>query len=233
MSVDKNPPDVNTLAAMLGDLSEIKMHDWYQYAFSGDPLNGRFTDEQKKTWMGQAIECGSRYSERICESYHIQDPRLLAKAMGIRVSSSIEDISDRLIFAQYIEPNQIRMNNKVVRRAEDYVKTPAVAAALPAGLNVGDLILAHELFHHVENLYRDEIFTQKKKLRLWSLGPFHSDSKIMALSEIAAMSFAREMTDTCYSPYLLDVLLIYGQSPSDAVELYREMLKDTGRKSGM
>lgn len=230
MDVDNSPLEIEILAAILGKLSKIKMSDWYRYAFSKDPLNGRLTDRQRKMWMEQAMECGMRYSRMVCKEYGIRDPLLLAEKMGIHVTYEIEDVSDQMIFAQYIEPDQIRLNQNLIRRAEAYMKVPEVSAVLPDGFKIQKVLLAHELFHHVEELYQNEIFTRTEKLRLWSLGPFHNDSRILALSEIAAMSFACEMTDTRYSPYLLDVLLIYGHSAADAVELFREMSAYTDRK---
>lgn len=71
---------------------------------------------------------------------------------------------------------------------------------------------------------KKEIFTQTETIRLWSVGPFHNDSTIIALSEIAAMAFAKEMTQISYAPYLMDVLLVYGYSPKEASGLYEEIL---------
>lgn len=232
MSNDVNSCNVHELAGMLRNLSKIEMPDWYRYAFSRDPLDSRFTDEQKRTWMRQALECGSRYSHLICAKHHTKEPKLLAKAMGMHISYITEHTSDQMIFAQYQEPDQILINREVITQAENFVKNPEVTDVLSQGFKITDLILAHELYHHVEELYQDEIFTQNEKVRLWSLGPFHNDSKIIALSEIAAMSFARELTQTSYSPYLMDILLMYGYSSSEAVKLYREMLKSAGEKSG-
>ena len=59
-------------------------------------------------------------------------------------------------------------------------------------------MLAHELFHFVEEKYKDEIFTKQEKIRLWSLGPLHNDSTVIVLSEIAAMAFAQAITGIPY-----------------------------------
>ena len=54
--------------------------------------------------------------------------------------------------------------------------------------------------HNVEEKYKHEIYTKTEKIRLWSLGPVHNDSTIIALSEIAAMAFAKEITGIPYAP---------------------------------
>lgn len=43
------------------------------------------------------------------------------------------------------------------------------------------------------------------------------------------MSFAYHLTGISYMPYLLDVLLVYGYSSSEASGLYEEMMRYAGR----
>ena len=82
----------------------------------------------------------------------------------------------------------------------------------------------------MEETYQREIYTQTEKIRLWSLGPLHNDSRIIALSEIAAMAFARELTGLPYAPYVMDVFLVYGYSPEEASGLYEEMMMYAGKE---
>lgn len=96
-------------------------------------------------------------------------------------------------------------------------------------LDIKSLLLAHELFHFVEEKYKKEIFTKQEKIRLWSLGPLHNDSTIIALSEVAAMAFAQAITGIPYSPYVMDVFLVYGYSPEEASGLYEEIMEYAGR----
>lgn len=220
------------LDTMLEDLSKIDMIDWYKYAFSREPLNGKFTEEQRKDWMEQAIECGQEYCRLICKKYSSNDPVSLAKAMGLNVSyPSLPENADRVLFAEYRMPNKITIYMDAVRKANRQLENPEVAAVMTGKLNVSKLLLAHELFHYVEDQYKSDIFTQTEKIRLWSIGPFHNDSQIIALSEIAAMAFAKEMTNISYAPYLMDVLLVYGYSPMEASGLYEEMMNYAGLES--
>ena len=43
------------------------------------------------------------------------------------------------------------------------------------------------------------------------------------------MGFAKELMKLPYSPYLMDVFLVYGYSPQEASGLYEEMMELSGR----
>lgn len=180
--------------------------------------------------MVRTLECGREYACKIREKYGSGDPKVLAKAMGMDVSyPDFPEKTDRVLFAEYREPNTIRIYMDAVKKAKRFLAKPEILEVLTDRLNVSDLLLAHELFHHVEEVYRKEIYTQTEKIRLWSLGPLHNDSKIIALSEIAAMGFARELTGLPYAPYVMDLFLVYGYSPEEASGLYEEMMMYAGR----
>ena len=63
---------------------------------------------------------------------------------------------------------------------------------------------------------------------MWELGPLHNDSGIYALGEITAMSFAQSLNGLAYSPYVMDVFLVYDYSAEDASGLYEEMMQLAG-----
>lgn len=213
------------LEEMLEALIQVDDIDWYGYAFSRDPINGKFTDEQRKNWMEKAIICGQEYADRVSREYESKDPTVIAKCMKMKGSyPQLPEKTDRILFAEYRVPNRICIYMDAVNKAKRYLKREEIRELLTYDLDVSKLLLAHELFHNVEDKYRKEIFTQKEKVSLWSLGPIHNNSPILALSEIAAMSFAKELTGIPYSPYVMDVFLMYGYSPEEASGLYEEML---------
>ena len=87
-----------------------------------------------------------------------------------------------------------------------------------------EILLAHELFHAVEEQYAGEIFTRTEKIELWRK-PFSNRSVISCLSEIAAMAFARQLSGLSVSPYMLDVLLVYSYDKNTSYGLYDEIWK--------
>ncbi len=221
---------VRPLVRMLQDLTSISIEDMYAYAFSREPLNGKFDDGQRKSWMKQAVCCGREYAEKICCLYGVRSPEELSAAMGLKVEyPTFPENADRVLFAEFREPGNIKIYMDAVKKAHKFTERPEVKEVLTEQLDIKGLLLAHELFHFVEEKYKDEIFTKQEKIRLWSLGPLHNDSTVIALSEIAAMAFAQAITGIPYSPYVMDVFLVYGYSPEEASGLYEEIMEYAGK----
>lgn len=220
---------VRPIEDMLKDLTKIVPADWYHYAFSREPLNGKFKENQRRAWMEQSLACGREYARKVCEEFKTSDPLILAAAMGMDISwPEYPEKTDRVLFAEYRVPNKICIYMDAVKKGEQLLKRPEVAELLAAGADISRLLLAHELFHCIEERYQHEIFTKTEKVRLWSLGFLHNDSNVIALSEIAAMGFAQEIMGITYSPYVLDVFLVYGYSPEEASGLYEEIMSCAG-----
>ena len=89
----------------------------------------------------------------------------------------------------------------------------------------------HELFHVTEYRKRDCIFTQTEKVELWKK-PFSNRSRILCLGEIAGMEFARCLTGITCTPYVLDVLMMYGYDKEAATALYEEIAAFAGNGEG-
>ena len=222
---------IRPIGDMLSDLAGIEPWEWYGYAFSREPLNGKFNDDQRREWMEKSLACGKEYAGIVCREYGTQDPNELAKAMGMNVSyPEFPEKTDRVLFAEFRVPDKICIYMDAVNKAARLFLKPEVTQVLTEGLDVSRLLLAHELFHFVEERYKHEIFTKTEKIRLWSLGFIHNDSNVIAFSEIAAMGFAQEIMKISYSPYLMDVFLVYGYSPEEASGLYEEMMQAAKRE---
>ena len=91
-------------------------------------------------------------------------------------------------------------------------------------VNIEEILLAHEIFHYIEEHNGEDMFTQRETIRLWKFGPFKNDSNIVCLGEIAGMAFAKELLQLPYSPYILDSFLVYLYHPKVAYELYKEIM---------
>ncbi|WP_077612267.1 hypothetical protein [Clostridium sp. Marseille-P2415] len=222
---------VRSLGEMLRDLAAIEPVDWYSYAFSREPLNGKLKDEQRRSWMKKSLDCGREYAHKICREYQTEDPDSLADSMGITITyPEFPEKTDRVLFAEFRVPDKICIYMDAVKKAKKLFEEPGVAEILTKELDIRRLLLSHELFHSVEERCKEEIYTKNEKIRLWSVGFFHNDSNVIALSEIAAMGFAQEITGIRYSPYLMDVFLVYSYSPEEAGGLYEEMMERAANK---
>lgn len=201
---------------MVERLQSITDEVWGLYAFRRDPIRGKFTKEEKTTLVNQAIACGREKALQIKKDKTWQSVYELATQLGLKVEYPDRPVGGgHIIFAQFVNPNVITIYKDSIDKAE---KCDALQ-----GIQVEQIVLAHEIFHYIEE--QDEnIFTRTEKIRLWKIGPFKNDSNIVCLSEIAGMAFAKELLDLEYSPFILDVLLVslYHTKVSDA--LYEEII---------
>ena len=96
---------------------------------------------------------------------------------------------------------------------------------------VEDVLLAHELFHVTEYRKKDTIYTRTEKVELWRK-PFSNRSRMICLGEIGGMEFALRLTGIPYTPYVLDVLMMYGYDKEAATALYEEIAAFAGNGEG-
>ena len=238
MSFKKNdispvPKPVKPIEQILSDLVQIRSGEWSKYAFSRDPIVRKISDAAKLQYMEKAEECGREYARKMSDLYGTGNPEKIALKMGMEVSyPELPKSRVRILFAEFRAPKTIRVYTDTIAKCAPFLSRKEVAEILTPRLNIRHLLLAHELFHAVEDKYRKEIYTKTERIRLWKFGPLHNDSPILALGEIAAMSFARELTHLPYSPYVLDVFLVYGYYPAEATDLYEEIMELCGRTPG-
>lgn len=221
---------IRTIDMMLEDLVQIDDVSWGKYAFSREPLNGKFNDEQRRELTLKANACGREYACKYKNEYGELDPESLAGKMGIKVQyPEMPQNTDRVLFAEYKIPNNVYIYTDAVKKANETMEESSAREILGYNLNISRLLLSHELFHYVEKQNADKIFTRTEKVELWAPKPLHNRSGIDVLGEIAAMSFAREMTGLPYSPYVMDVFLVYGYNPEEASGLYEEIMEYAGK----
>ena len=137
------------------DLCRIPEDEWAKYAFSREPLNGKFNDEQRLDLTRQAIACGREYAEKLAKQYGMRDPEKLAKQLGLNVDyPDMPQNAERVLFAEFREPNNIHIYMDGVRKGRALLSEPGVSHALTGQLDIAKLLLGHELFHFVEEKYK-------------------------------------------------------------------------------
>ena len=196
---------------MIEKLGALTEEDWGKYAFSREPLEGRFSNEQKMQYTHKANDCGREWAEKIARQYGTRNPGELAEKLGMKVKTPKVPVGGGLVlFAQFVEPDEITIFTDCVE-------------------NLTNTLLAHELFHAVEEQHVKEIYTRTERVELWRK-PFSNKSTISCLSEIAAMAFAGKLLDLKVSPYMLDVLLVYSYDKNAAWGLYDEIMNMTKKQ---
>ena len=221
---------VRPVGMIVEDLCRIPEEDWAIYAFSREPLNGKFTDEQRRDLTRQALACGREYAEKLAAQYGMRDPEKLAKVLGVKVDfPDMPQSTERVLFAEFREPDKVHIYMDGVRKGRTLLSEPGVSHALTGQLDIAKLLIGHELFHWVEERNKKEIWTRTYKIELWAPRPLHNRSGVAVLGEIAAMGFTKALNCLPYSPYVMDAYLVYGYSPEVASGLYEEMMEKAGR----
>lgn len=222
-NIDKPEIIIPSIQEMLNNLIKISDEDWGRYGFRREPLKGRFNDEERLRLIIKANACGREKAQEIREEYGSIDTYKIAEKMNLKV-----DYPDRpnggghIIFAQFVEPNQITIFKDSIDKALKLIEEEKISD-LFSNINIEELLLAHEIFHYIEE-NDSNIFTRSETIRLWKIGPFKNDSGIVALGEIAGMAFAKELLQISYSPYILDVFLVYLYNKEAGYALYNEIM---------
>lgn len=206
---------------MAKKLEKIPERVWGMYAFGREPLEGKFTKEQKYEYIRKANACGRAWAEKVAKEYNAVEPGILAERMGMKVLKKKAPAGGGIVlFAQFVQPDEITLFTDCIARAQKTFEESGCLLLEKKTLTA--VLLAHELFHAVEERHAGEIYTRTEKVELWRR-PFSNRSSIVCLSEIAAMAFAAQLTGLKVSPYMLDILLVYAYDKNAAWGLYDEV----------
>ena len=103
-----HPTAAVSLRQMADRLAGLSTAQWGRYAFSREPLEGKFTPEQMRMYTEKADACGQQWADRIAAQYGIRTPRLLAQAMGLKVEEAPTPVGGGLVlFAQFVQPDTV------------------------------------------------------------------------------------------------------------------------------
>ncbi len=203
-------------------LISMNDEDWGRYAFSRDPLKGKVSYELRKEMIEKANECGKKEAIKLKEKYKDVPIKKIIKRMNIDYIEKNSNVTETYImFACYNSPNKITIFKKNKTMVEEFIKENDLSSKLEY-IDVESVLLAHELFHHIEENNKD-IYTKNEKVVLWKIGSYKYKSGLVCIGEIAAMAFAKELLSINYNPYVFDVLMLYPHDKNKATELYKEI----------
>lgn len=220
---EKNDVIIPDIEAMLENLVSISDEKWGMYGFRREPLKGRFSEQERMRLILKSNECGREQARDIREKYGDISTYEIADKLGLEI-----DYPDKpnggghIIFAQFVEPNKVTVFKDSINKADELISEKELQHFF-AGVKIEEILLAHEIFHFIEE-NDEELFTKTEKIRLWKIGPLKNDSNIVCLGELAGMAFAKELLNLNYSPYILDIFLVYLYNKEAAYALYNEIM---------
>lgn len=192
---------------------------WGEYALRRDPQFQKLRNDTGY-YIENANACGRAVAERTAQSHPGLGMRPLAEVLGLKV----EDMPPFALpgyyqFAEFEEPGTVRVSQPLVGLAEELAEQEQIGF-LHRPLE--DHLLAHEIFHFLE-MRDNTLFTRTETVETLRIGPVRRTSGIRSLGEIAAMQFAQTILGLDYSPFLMDILLLYPKEPKAAGQLYEEV----------
>jgi hypothetical protein len=212
-----------SIQKMIGALMKLSDQQWSGYAFDHEPLERKFSTHQKQEYTQKAIACGTWEAKILMKKYPGMALTEIAAAQGFTIQQpDIPNGGGHVVFAQYEEPDTITIFMDCVKKAEALVSEQHIREL--NDISIKQMLLAHELFHGIEYQKRKTIYTQTERIELWRR-PFTNKSKILCLSEMAAMAFTKSILALSFLPYLLDVLLMYCYNADAATALYDEIIE--------
>lgn len=226
----ETPPVERPITMIVEDLCAFEDIEWAKYAFSREPLNAKFDDTAKIELTAKAIECGVQTAKDCMEKYGCDNPEDLAGKLGLKVDfPEMPQNAARVIFAEFREPNQVFIYLDGVRKGNQLLLDPNLKEAFGGAFHITSILLAHEIFHYVERQQKKDIWTQNYRIDLWAPPLLKNRSKVIILSEIAAMAFTKTLAQMNFFPFVLDAFMVYGYSPLAASALYEEMMELSGK----
>jgi len=216
------------LSVMLDALMKIDTYFFGAYAFSRDIMRGRCNTSMRQEYTRQAVLCGKEYALQIRNQYGGQSCLAISEKLGLAVQFLEKPLGGgKVLFAQYKEPDEITIFTDCTIKAQRAFEKLDLNDSFKK-TDIQEILIAHELFHYLEYRDRETIITRKTCVTLPGFIGWKRTANLTAISEIAGMSFAQEMTGIAFSPYVLDVFFSYLYNPEVAYSLYGEMVKLTG-----
>ena len=205
------------------ELSSLPETVWAAYAKSRDPLNGRLTVDEYLPFYRAARQCGVELAQKARREWGDVPCGELAEKLGVRVERHPMPDGDGILpFAVFEEPDLIRIYTDNAEATRSLIEASGGDEFI-GGTDICQMLLAHELFH-VLQLREPELYVNQKHIRLWKIGPWIRESRLLSLEEVAAMAFAQELLQLPVNPYLYDVLMLLPQATEQAEKLYRNLL---------
>jgi len=214
--VTQNPPTIKDFARTLAAYND---EQWLQYNLRREPLASRLTDAEKHDLYFGAVACGQEQAATLRGSLVDASVPELAESVDVKIALDTTP-SDGVFttFATYSVKDGITIYADNARATDALIQQEGLED-LSGGVKTEDLLLAHELFHYVEN-HESDLFIQKKHVLIFRLGPIEYRSKLLCLSEVAAMAFAQKLTGLPCSPYVFDVVMLYAKNPQRAKQQF-------------
>lgn len=207
------------LAAICRDLIQVPEKVWAAYALSREPLRGKLTLEAFLPYYEKAKRCGYDQADRILTSQGAVCCAELAEQLGVEIRDlPMPNGGGIVTFARYYEGSHIELFRDNALATMGLLENAGLSE-LFGPTEVPEMLLAHELFHCLQDREKD-LYINRKHIVLWKLWKYEHRSRLRSLEEAASMAFAQRLLGMKVNPYAFDVLMLLPRFPEQAEDLY-------------
>lgn len=190
------------------------------YLLNQDRFKHKLSLETKKDIIVQSINEGTIQAQLLRQKYPKYQVKDLIEALDIKLVYLNEtNPEDYIMLAHYFD-NTITLYQENINKLTLFIKELDID--ILNHINITDIILAHELYHYLEDQNQD-LYTNNVKVKLFKY--FKKTVSISSACEIGAMAFAQSLLDLSFSPIIFSYPTIYIFNPLNSEPLYQTMLK--------
>jgi len=166
---------------------------------AGDKTFQPLPEEEKNRLVKEVMAIGDEAASWVAAEYGSNDPRKIAVKMGLKIFGEEKKDLDRSEYRR--AKKEIVISRKFHARLLQEVQSKELSERLLK------LVVAHELFHHLEAERIGEVY-RRFKFRVFQLGPLLIERTIKGLSDVAAQAFTQSLLGIEVSPQVFDYLVL-------------------------
>lgn len=160
---------------------------------ANDKNFNKLPNDKRIELIEDALRIGSDAADNVISECGTSDPRKIAEILNVKIFGL-----DRGKFKK----SEYRRKNKEIVIYRDALEKMAAEITDPdLSKRILRLLIAHELFHHLENVKLGPIYKRFKFKGRFGLGYY-----IKGLSEVAAQAFTQKLLGIEFSPQVFDYL---------------------------
>jgi hypothetical protein len=222
--------DVALLETWYEQLLSINEYSWGVFEFKREMLRNKVSDDEKREIIEETIICGKTWAKKMLDQFDLAKQKksdrswYLANKLDLLITErSGKPTKFRMVFAQFIMDRSIELMNEPITA---YTLLTQTSQTLPKPEVVRGILIAHEIFHYLEEQHGDEMYHIIKTIPLWRFFNYEHRSTVGCASEIAAMAFAKELCDIDFVPQILDILLSYPLEVDFSKSIYSIVMQE-------
>ncbi len=193
------------------DLMALSDEEWGSKVLASDPLFERVSDGERLALINKAMRCAEEEFDKLVTALGARKPSEYAEALGIRVKEDYGVVRfPFLYFGMYNgSPPTINVAVRAIVAVGTLIEESSSLSCILPVVDMRELVIAHELFHHIEE-QNNGIFTRSKNAQVNTLfGLVRYQTTSRGLGEIASKHFCKVMMGLPFSPTIYEPILVH------------------------